>query len=287
MKKTLFTSDLHLGHVHVAELRGFESVAEHDQALINHWNAVVSPDDDVWVLGDFALGDFAVSMERARALKGRKTLIAGNHDRLSPAYHYKDDAARLRAEAKHIDAYRSVFSTLHNTGPVVVNGLPSQCIASHFPYDGDRTSRERYVEFRPPNDGAWLLHGHVHGAWRMRDHQINVGVDAWGMAPVSSDVICDIMNAHTLTADPTHAPLRSFMLRYGLCEAWTLAVALQKGGKIPQIAGELLAELHGSDDDPFENGLNSLRSPAPTDTDQMYQEFGRALEQINAKTGAG
>ena len=64
-KKTFFTSDLHLGHVHVAELRGFESVAEHDQALINYWNAVVSSGDDVWVLGDFALGDFAVSMERA------------------------------------------------------------------------------------------------------------------------------------------------------------------------------------------------------------------------------
>ncbi len=37
--------------------------------------------DDVWVLGDFALGKIADTLPVVRDLAGRKFLVAGNHDR--------------------------------------------------------------------------------------------------------------------------------------------------------------------------------------------------------------
>ena len=51
------TSDLHIGHnkEFVYKERGFQSIEEHDRALISNWNELVSPDDLVYVLGDVML----------------------------------------------------------------------------------------------------------------------------------------------------------------------------------------------------------------------------------------
>lgn len=37
--RTFYTSDLHLGHEKVAALRGFDSVAAHDAAILSAWEA--------------------------------------------------------------------------------------------------------------------------------------------------------------------------------------------------------------------------------------------------------
>lgn len=50
-----------------------------DHALIQNWNKVVSEDDIVFHLGDFA--DKSKWRQIANALKGKKYLIQGNHDR--------------------------------------------------------------------------------------------------------------------------------------------------------------------------------------------------------------
>src|SRR5262245_11646673 len=52
-----FPSDHHWGHAAARSLyrRPFTSVAEMDQVMIDRWNAVVEPDDEVWHLGDFAV----------------------------------------------------------------------------------------------------------------------------------------------------------------------------------------------------------------------------------------
>ena len=52
-----------------------------DHALIQNWNKVVSEDDIVFHLGDFAFADKSKWRQIANALKGRKYLIQGNHDR--------------------------------------------------------------------------------------------------------------------------------------------------------------------------------------------------------------
>ncbi|MGH9119072.1 MAG: hypothetical protein ACRD0A_14675 [Acidimicrobiales bacterium] len=58
-----FTADLHLGHANIIDYsrRPFDSVDEMNRALIDNWNEVVD-DDEVWMLGDFALGKIAESL---------------------------------------------------------------------------------------------------------------------------------------------------------------------------------------------------------------------------------
>ena len=54
----------------------------------------------------------------------------------------------------------------------------------------DRIRREWRTYKR--NDGIWTLCGHVHGAWKVRGRNINVGVDVRGFAPMSSN---EVLNA--------------------------------------------------------------------------------------------
>lgn len=76
------TSDLHLNHQRICELanRPFSSVEQMNEAIICAWNSVVQPDDWVYVLGDFAMGQrHLVPIWRSR-LNGHIVLVKGNHD---------------------------------------------------------------------------------------------------------------------------------------------------------------------------------------------------------------
>lgn len=79
-----FTSDLHFGHEHIIQFnhRPFRNVTEMNRQLISNYNAVVQPEDTVYLLGDLS---FQISVEKANALiaqlNGKKHLILGNHDK--------------------------------------------------------------------------------------------------------------------------------------------------------------------------------------------------------------
>lgn len=77
-----FTSDTHFNHANILRFcnRPWESIEEHDQALIENWNSVVSPDDTVFHLGDFVFGGFPKWKEIVEQLNGHIYLIRGNHD---------------------------------------------------------------------------------------------------------------------------------------------------------------------------------------------------------------
>ncbi|MBP5261808.1 MAG: metallophosphoesterase family protein [Clostridiales bacterium] len=77
-----FTSDLHFGHYRefIYGARGFGSIQEHDEALIEHWNSTVKPDDVVYVLGDIMLKDNDHGMKCWNELIGNKMVVWGNHD---------------------------------------------------------------------------------------------------------------------------------------------------------------------------------------------------------------
>ena len=77
------TSDHHFGHVEALGLyqRPFAFVAEMDRQMIDRWNSVIGPDDEVWHLGDFAIRlrpDRVTAL--VKTLHGRKHLITGNND---------------------------------------------------------------------------------------------------------------------------------------------------------------------------------------------------------------
>ena len=81
-----FTSDLHLGHEKVVELRGFDSVKAHDEAVMDSLR-VLHKRDKLFVVGDVC---FSPASEYLLAdLPVNSVLIFGNHDKMkSYAYSY-------------------------------------------------------------------------------------------------------------------------------------------------------------------------------------------------------
>lgn len=83
---TYFISDTHFGHVGIItfldangnRIRPFNTIEEHDETLVNNWNARVRPDDLIYHLGDVVMNRRCLPI--LSRLNGRKRLIKGNHD---------------------------------------------------------------------------------------------------------------------------------------------------------------------------------------------------------------
>lgn len=76
MPNLFFIGDTHFNHTKLALIRGFTTVEEHDEALIDNWNKIVRKNDIIYHLGDVCFGGH----EKLARLKGYKKLILGNHD---------------------------------------------------------------------------------------------------------------------------------------------------------------------------------------------------------------
>ncbi|MDE5945795.1 MAG: metallophosphoesterase family protein [Oscillospiraceae bacterium] len=78
-----FISDLHIGHANVIRFdnRPFCSLKDFNTKIIENWNNAVSPDDEVYILGDFGWKN-TMALDVIKQLKGKKHLILGNHDHL-------------------------------------------------------------------------------------------------------------------------------------------------------------------------------------------------------------
>ncbi len=76
------TSDWHFCHQRefLYKPRGFENVYEMNEAIIARHNAIVQPDDDVYVLGDLMLNDNEEGLRCVKQLKGNLHVVRGNHD---------------------------------------------------------------------------------------------------------------------------------------------------------------------------------------------------------------
>jgi calcineurin-like phosphoesterase family protein len=184
--RRFFTSDLHFGHNNIIAFcqRPFDSVDEMNECLINNWNSVVTDDDEVWVLGDVCMGKLDDSLNLINELNGTLHLISGNHDRTWSGNKKGVEAAVTRYLA-------AGFTTISESGSGRVGGR--HVLMSHFPYERDERHGARFADFHPIDQGAWLLHGHVHELWRQRGRQINVGTDAWNYTPVSEETIIDLI----------------------------------------------------------------------------------------------
>lgn len=180
-----FTADLHLGHRNIIEYcsRPFLDVDEMNAALVDRWNETVGDEDEVIVLGDVAMGRISETLPLVGRLRGRKVLLAGNHDRCWQGHRQGVEAATVR----YLDAgFDEIWQ-----GQVEVQLDGMAVLACHFPYRGDSQDHDRYVEHRPVDRGAWLLHGHVHERWRSSGRMINVGVDVWDYRPVPEHDLAD------------------------------------------------------------------------------------------------
>ncbi|MDQ6909338.1 MAG: metallophosphoesterase [Actinomycetota bacterium] len=190
---TWFTADLHLGHANIIRYcnRPFANADDMDDELIDGWNAVVADDDTVWVLGDVALGRIDHTLSLVGRLRGRKILLAGNHDRCW--------AGHGRRAGGWTERYLDAGFGEVRQGEVELDVTGVSALACHFPYRGDSQDQDRYLDYRPVDRGAWLLHGHVHERWRQSGRMINVGVDVWDYQPVPEETIGALM-VHPLPA---------------------------------------------------------------------------------------
>ena len=82
MGKIWFTSDWHFCHSKsfLWMPRGFKDQYEMNAEIIKRHNEVVSPEDDVYCLGDCMLEDNVEGLKCIKQLKGNIHIIRGNHD---------------------------------------------------------------------------------------------------------------------------------------------------------------------------------------------------------------
>lgn len=75
-----YTADLHFHYEPFLPSRPFDTVEDMDRQLIDRWNADVSEDDTVYVVGDVGYNRGLVPGDALSRLRGHKHLIRGNHD---------------------------------------------------------------------------------------------------------------------------------------------------------------------------------------------------------------
>ena len=154
-----YTADPHFFHQNIIEFcnRPFTSVAEMNGRILSNFQSVMTPADDLWIIGDVAV----VSIDAAdkltamlRSIPGRKHLIVGNHDK-----------PWMRA----LDVWASVHDLLE------INESGIRVTLCHYPL----------ITFPGARRGAVQLFGHVHQNWRWSRNSVNAGVEVWDFRPVT------------------------------------------------------------------------------------------------------
>lgn len=146
-------SDTHFGHRKIIDpalegrVRIFDSIEDHDNELIERWNAKVNKRDTVWHLGDVLFGQHSFGI--LGRLDGVKKLVLGNHDRY-PIARYAEHFSKIVGSA-----------SLHG------------CIMTHIPIHPDNLARF----------GA-NVHGHLHSRKLSDPRYVNVCCEHTNLAPV-------------------------------------------------------------------------------------------------------
>ncbi len=174
-------SDTHFGHgghdgtegILKYTDRGFATIKEHDDYIIEMWNKTVSHKDRTIIVGDFAWKNHAYYLDR---LNGKKVLVIGSHDKMS-----------------QMD--RQLFSEIHE--------LYSSKILEHFfvfSHCAMRTWERKHY-------GSINIHGHSHGRLPPipEIRQMDVSVDVLpNMAPLPIEYIIWRMDKIDYRNEPDH-----------------------------------------------------------------------------------
>ena len=192
-----FTSDMHFGHANVIKYcaRPFASVEEMNEIIVRNWNEVVQPEDTVYCLGDISMG-FTVVEAYSHRLNGNKILVPGNHD-FCHSYHKK--SRKPENQKEWLEKYaRLGWTVLPEQTTLDIPGVATVNMC-HHPYVLIGPGDDKYENWRPKDDGRWLICGHVHEKWKVVGKMINVGVDQWGFKPISIDEIARIICTSSTT----------------------------------------------------------------------------------------
>lgn len=143
-----YISDLHFSHENLntnMDNRGFSNKETMNEHMIRQWNSRVRKNDDVIILGDFCISrDGKEVNEILNALKGRKYLIVGNHDK------FLDDRSFDPGKFVWIKEYAELKD---NKRKVILSHYPIMC------YNG------QYYQNEKGDPKTVMLYGHVHNTF--------------------------------------------------------------------------------------------------------------------------
>ena len=139
-----YIADLHFDDDIVNKLmdkRGFETVEEMNEYMINQWNSVVQKRDEVVILGDFIMSkDVKRAKEIILRLHGKKFMVLGNHDHV----------IRKTAFDRTLFQKMADYMELHDNNRKVV--------CSHYPI----MCYNRQYDVINGKAHSYMLHGHIH-----------------------------------------------------------------------------------------------------------------------------
>ena len=177
-----YIADMHLGHAGIIANcnRPFDDVHQMNHALIDNWNARVSPDDHVYVVGDFCYRSEKPASVYLEKLAGHKHLIIGNHDvdwMSGTGEAEGSNGGRGNCSADDVPASR-YFETVDYMARI--NDGRRRIVLCHYPLC------EWFGH-------TYLVFGHVHnhsregylGRLKQNDHALNACVEVNGYMPVT------------------------------------------------------------------------------------------------------
>lgn len=153
-------------------------IEEQTEEIVKNWNAVVSPRDHVYHLGDVGYGSPQYLYRVLERLKGKVYLIRGNHDLTV----VRQPAAQRFEWIK--DTY--LFSAQ-------LKGKSYRLFLSHYPHRSWPES----------NQGSFHLFGHTHGNMPPHGLSFDVGVDSNNYTPISLEQVVDKMSRLAIELDYT------------------------------------------------------------------------------------
>jgi len=160
-----FTADTHFynkEHLRIGH-RYFGNWQEKQEYIISQWNGVVSPTDEIYLLGDISDGTGEETNQVLSRLNGTKYLIIGNHD------FYLDDPDFDQSLYVWARQYHELYT------------MNQKFVLFHFPlevWSGYRNDR-------------FHLHGHLHRPAPVYEpiRRYEAGIDAHDGRPVPIDAI--------------------------------------------------------------------------------------------------
>ncbi len=192
-----YISDTHFGHKNIIKLdanngcRSFSSIEEHDNLIIENINKYVTPQDQLYFLGDVSWYEPRKTAELIEQINCKnRFLLCGNHDRW-----VKDGKCK------------KLFQGIYDIKQI--SDSSKQIILCHFPI----------MMWTGQHRGTIHLYGHVHNSKEEMDYQnfvkeldeqiasrdgdkykpvraYNVGCMLWNYAPVTLSQIMDANNTN-------------------------------------------------------------------------------------------
>lgn len=177
---TFITSDIHFSHKNIPKFcpwsRGeFEGDIEAmDRFIIKTWNRMISPGDQVYIIGDVFFCNYGKAIQLLGALNGKLTLVYGNHDKV------------IR---KNPELQNMFSGGLHEYLEVRYNG--HMIVMFHYPI----------LEWNKMHHGSIHFYGHLHGS--KNDHKgrcKDVGLDTNNCKPyLLDDAIAETLKKPIIT----------------------------------------------------------------------------------------